>query len=47
MKLDKTWFVIGALLGALGAAIAYAATADQIWQAVYDAATHTIRVTAI
>ena len=47
MRLDKKWFVIGILLGLSFAAVAYAQTTNQIWQAIYNSAAHTIRVTAV
>ncbi len=47
MKIDGKWLIIGFLLGLVAATYAYAQTVDQIWQAIYNSATHTIRVTAV
>lgn len=47
MKIDRKWILIGALVGCLVTAVAYAKTINQIWQLVYDSGNTALRVNQV
>ena len=47
MKIDRKWVLIGALIGALVTAVAYAKTTEQIWHLVYDSTNTALRVNQV
>ena len=47
MKINRKALAVGLLLGGILAIRAFAKTADQIWQAVYDSSNTAIRVNQV